>query len=634
MEKHIRGWYRLNPVVGGILLCILMVFTFWQYFVEAIIPPEELITIDHAVFSSTPELNVDRKNILLSEQSLPDDWFKTLPGVSEGWYQAILNLEHKPDGLWAIYLPRVKMNAEIYLNELLIGRVGEIGQSNPYADPFGSEANQPYYFTLPDKLLMQSDNDLKIHAQAKQGTGFLGKIYFGEDSLLQPIYKNRYSLLVTSRLTITAAMLAIAVLMSVLWILRRQDSVYGWYALMLYAWSAHNFFVMGLDVPLSGHAQYVLSLLTLGWFVVFMVKATHDYLGQQFPLREKVMWSVAGVGSLAIIFSHSLPWSLLVTHQLWSSFMLMLAGYALLDFTVKFREREDLQNPLILPAGFSMLVFGVHDWLLIMQLIPGDDGRLLHFSAPVAVSVFAFLLLERFAKTLKRAESLNLELEQRVAEKHHELELNYQRLKEMEHKQLLADERERFMKEIHDGVGGHLVSMLSMVRSGRQDTQVLVRSIETTLDDLRIMIDSLSPQEQDIASLLGAMRVRIEPQLESGDLKLHWQVGELPVIADFGPHKALQVMRIVQEAITNVIRHAQAQRIFIKAFVENQDTNDVIIEIVDDGCGFLSNEKPGRGLGNMHQRAADIGAGLDIVNTNPGTTIRLTFRSHKAPVDA
>lgn len=308
--------------------------------------------------------------------------------------------------------------------------------------------------------------------------------------------------------------------------------------------------------------------------------------------------------------------------------MLTLAGYALLDFSVKYREREDLHNPLILPAGFSMLVFGVHDWLLIMQLVPRDDGRLLHFSAPVAVSVFGFLLLERFAKTLKRAESLNLELEQRVAEKHRELETNYQRLKEMEHKQLLADERERFMKEIHDGVGGHLVSMLSMVRSGKQDTQVLVHSIETTLDDLRIMIDSLSPQEQDIASLLGAMRVRIEPQLESGDLKLRWQVGELPVIADFGPHKALQVMRIVQEAITNVIRHSGAKNIVIRAFVENdQSPGNVVIEINDDGCGIAAQVEKGHGLDNMQHRAADIGAEFTLENSNPGTTVGLRLTS-------
>ena len=486
MKTQILGWYRLNPVIGGILLCILMVFTFRQYYVQAIIPPPDLLTIDQATFSSTVGMNVGRKNILLPEQPLPDDWLNTLPGVSEGWYQTKLNLEQTPGGLWAIYLPVIKMSAQIYLNDILIGQIGEFGKANLHGDPFVRAANQPYYFTLPDKLLNKGDNDLKIHAQAMHSSGLLGKIYFGEDRLLRPVYKKRYALLVTSIHIVTAAMLAIAVLMTVLWVLRRQDSVYGWYALMLYTWSAHNTFGMGLDVPLSQHVQNILSLLALGWFVMFMVKATHHYLGQQFPTREKVMLGAASAGSLAIIFSNSLPWSLLITHQLWSTFVLTLAGYALLDFTVKYRERDDLRNPIIIPAGFSMLAFGLHDWMLIMQLVPRDEGRLLHFSALVSVAVFGALLLERFARVLQRAESLNRELEQRVAEKHHELETNYQRLKAMEHRQLLAEERERFMKEIHDGVGGHLVSMLSMVRSGKQDTEVLIHVIETTLDDLRI----------------------------------------------------------------------------------------------------------------------------------------------------
>lgn len=623
MKNTNPSWYRLNPVLSGLLISTLMVLSFRYYYLQAINPPLNLSTIEWLSFSTIAGQETD-----LQQRSLPDDWLDSSPGLQQGWYRATINRETVPVGLWAIYLPVVQMNAKIYFNHSLIGQIDEFNTRKSNLDPFVRAISRPYYFTLPENLLQAGKNNLEIQVWSAPGSGLLGKIYIGEDHLLNPIYKNRYALLVTSIPIITSAMLAIAILMSVLWLLRKQDSVYGWYALTLYTWVGHNIFSTGLDIPLSQQAQNSLSLVALGWFILFMVKATHSYMGQQFPAREKIMLGSVLTGSVMIIFSTHLPWSTLVTHQIWSTFVLNLAAYALLDFIVKYREREDLQNPIIIPAGVSMLIFGVHDWLMLMHLVSREDGRLLHFAAPVAVSVFGALLLERFAKTLKRAESLNLELERRVAEKHAELEVNYQRLKEIEHKQLLADERERFMKEIHDGVGGHLVSMLSMVRSGKQQTNLLVDAIETTLDDLRIMIDSLTPREQDIPALLGAMRHRIEPQLQTSGLKLHWQVDELPAVRDFGPHKALQVMRIVQEAITNVIRHAQAQHIFIKAFVETRNMGDVIIEIVDDGYGILRAEKRGRGLGNMHQRAADIGARLDIVNSNPGTTIRLTLQSH------
>jgi len=632
MKNHLQGWYRLKPVYGGILLSFLLVILFRYYYLQMVTPPSTLLSIEQVAF--TPS-NIVSKNSPISSQQriLPDDWLNTPTNASEGWYRVNISFEQTPEGLWAIYLPVVQMSAAIYLNEVQVGQVGDSTQANRYDDPFVRADNQPYYFTLPANLLKEKDNALTLFVSAGSGSGLLGKIYLAQDKILRPVFDKRLAVQITSKKVITAAMLAIAVLMNVLWILRRQDAVYGWYALMLYTWSAHNIFAIGIDVPLSIHTQNILSLLALGWFVVFMVKATHHYLAQQFVLREKFIFSIAVIGSLSLIFSEALPWSLIITHQIWSTLVLNLAGYALLDFTVKYRDRDDLQNPLIIPAGFSMLIFGVHDWLLLMQVLPRDDGRLLHFSAPIAVSVFGALLLERFAKTLRRAESLNLELEQRVAEKHQQLEKNYQRLKEMEHQQLLTQERERFMKEIHDGVGGHLISMLSMVRSGKQDADVLAHAIEATLDDLRIMIDSLSPQDNDIPSLLGAMRMRIEPQLAPSGLKLRWQVSELPAIADFGPHKALQVMRIVQEAITNVIRHAEAKKIVIKAFVKEADSNNaeshVVIEISDDGKGIAPDAKNGRGLGNMEHRAREIGAALEIVSTSTktgsGTTIRLAF---------
>ncbi|PCJ86864.1 MAG: hypothetical protein COA54_07105 [Thiotrichaceae bacterium] len=619
MKNSIRGWYRLYPVTGGIFLCVLMLVSFRYIYLQAITPPSGLLTIDRMNFTSI-NAAVDVKP---SSRDLPDDWQKTAASVTQGQYQVTVNLDKKTSGLWGIYLPVLQMNARIYLNEILLGQTGETEQGDAYADPFARMNNPPFYFTLPDNLLQAGENRLTLQVQSAAASGLLGKIYLAEDTRLRPAFNKRYSALITSKTIITAAMLAIAVLMNVLWVLRRQDSVYGWYALMLYTWSAHNIFAMSIDVPFSMHTQNILSLLALGWFVVFMVKATHHYLGQQFPVREKIIFSLAFAGSMMIIFSEYLPWSLLLSHQIWSTFVLNIAGYALLDFTVKYRERDDLQNVLIIPAGFFMLIFGIHDWLLLMEILPRDGSRLLHFAAPVAVSVFGALLLERFAKTLERAESLNLELEQRVAEKHRQLEKNYQRLKQMEHKQLLTEERERFMKEIHDGVGGHLISMLSMVRSGKQDTELLVHAIESTLDDLRIMIDSLTPEDHDIPSLLGAMRARIEPQLESSGLKLHWQVSELPAVDDFGPHKALQVMRIVQEAITNVIRHAGAKNITIKAFAK--DNKNVVIEISDDGKGILPDAKSGRGLGNMLHRAKEIGAVFDIKSDDTGTATSLTL---------
>jgi len=249
----------------------------------------------------------------------------------------------------------------------------------------------------------------------------------------------------------------------------------------------------------------------------------------------------------------------------------------------------------------------------------------MHFSAPLTLITFGSMLLERFSCVLRTAESLNLELEQRVREKHRMLEANFRKLSDMENRQVLAEERERFMKEMHDGVGGHLISMLSMIRGGESNPEKISQAIETALNDLRLMIDSLDPDEHDIPTLLGAMRSRLEPQLASSQLRFEWRVREIPQLPDFGPRKALQVMRILQEAVTNVINHAGASLICVSARVETdkEGRRNAVLDVIDDGKGFTAGAGRGRGLDNMACRADSIGATLEITPANPGTQVRL-----------
>ena len=116
------------------------------------------------------------------------------------------------------------------------------------------------------------------------GSGLLGKIYLAENEKLHAYYDRRKTLLITSLGPITAGMLAIAVLMSVLWALRRQDWVYGWYALTLYMWSIHNFFRMGLDLTISQHTQNII-FFNCFWLVYCIYGESNPFLhGSNFSM--------------------------------------------------------------------------------------------------------------------------------------------------------------------------------------------------------------------------------------------------------------------------------------------------------------------------------------------------------------
>lgn len=195
---------------------------------------------------------------------------------------------------------------------------------------------------------------------------------------------------------------------------------------------------------------------------------------------------------------------------------------------------------------------------------------------------------------------------------------------ELQRQQVLSEERERIMRDMHDGIGGLLVSTLAMLEAGVSDPIRIDQALRAALDDLRLMIDSLDPlQEDNLTMALGTYRARILPKLHDRGLAVDWPVTDLPLIPDFGPHKLLQVLRILQEAITNVLKHADASQLVVRAQAVSAPSAGVLIEIEDNGKGLNDAFQTGRGLKNMRRRADSMGYQLHINSTSRGTRISI-----------
>jgi signal transduction histidine kinase len=99
------------------------------------------------------------------------------------------------------------------------------------------------------------------------------------------------------------------------------------------------------------------------------------------------------------------------------------------------------------------------------------------------------------------------------------------------------------------------------------------------------------------------------------------------------PGSVLQVLRIVQEAVTNVLRHAGASRLRVCARAQ---ANELVLEVEDDGGGMAAGAVPGRagrGLANMHTRAAQLGGTLQVSSTPAGTLLTLRVPTDHPPAD-
>ena len=130
--------------------------------------------------------------------------------------------------------------------------------------------------------------------------------------------------------------------------------------------------------------------------------------------------------------------------------------------------------------------------------------------------------------------------------------------------------------------------------------------------------------QPDLLLLLATLRFRLTPRLSDAGIHLCWNVQDLPPLPWLDPTYALHILRIVQEAITNIIKHAQATIISVST---NATQDFVFVVIEDNGCGFSWSEiddKPTYGLRNQRARASTMGA--DVVWDSTATGTRFSLR--------
>jgi len=196
--------------------------------------------------------------------------------------------------------------------------------------------------------------------------------------------------------------------------------------------------------------------------------------------------------------------------------------------------------------------------------------------------------------------------------------------------QALAAERERLMRDMHDGIGSQLLATLDAVERGSHGAHDIAAMLRGCIDDLRLVIDSLEPDDESLLVALANLRYRMEPRLAAAGIALEWQVqrpaGQLP------RGTVLQVLRIVQEAVANVLKHARASllRVCVRA-----EAGGLVLEVQDDGRGIggaqAAAHRAGRGLDNMGKRAAQLGGSLDVSSTAAGTLVTLRVPSAPTP---
>jgi two-component system nitrate/nitrite sensor histidine kinase NarX len=212
---------------------------------------------------------------------------------------------------------------------------------------------------------------------------------------------------------------------------------------------------------------------------------------------------------------------------------------------------------------------------------------------------------------------------------------NTRQVAELQFKTMM-EERTRLAREIHDGLAQTLgflklqsAQMLNYLERG--DYQRLKQGIRTYYDalsaayeDARYAIDDLriSPSGNHINTWIEQTIREFTENLDSSPLDVHLDCMEVhtQVLSEV----QAQLIRILQEALSNVRKHSEASHVWVSCYEEGKD---LVLEIRDDGRGFSPNDVSGHsqhGLRGMRERAELIGADFQVISKSmQGTTIRV-----------
>lgn len=378
------------------------------------------------------------------------------------------------------------------------------------------------------------------------------------------------------------------------------------------------------------------SLIAVSLLTVVVLYVWEDYI----PLHARLIWGMIAFGnflaqayvswrmerseSLVVAIPRYMPWLLLsvsVSSLVWGSVPWLvqppttsvLVYISLFILMLTFAAAHSPSNP-------SMLICAV------------TPMALLNISA-LAIRIelsYAGYYLILIVLVLLYGLRVQAAVQSTMAERHAandlaaELKKHQHQLVKMERENTLLLERQRLMYDMHDGLGSTLLSALAAIEQHELPRSAVAEVLRGCVDDLRMVIDSLEPMEHDLTTLLATIRYRLGQRLESAGLALRWEIGDLPELPWLEPPDALQILRLVQEALINVLKHAKASGICVAT---NYLGNQVEIHISDDGCGFdYNNVRQGRGLHSQMRRSASLGGKLTIDSApGKGTSIRLRF---------
>jgi signal transduction histidine kinase len=525
----------------------------------------------------------------------------------------------------ALLSRRVRDNYAVYVNGQLAapapGQLGEVSTLHGF---------HPRLVRIPPSLLVRGTNTIDILCASNSPYITVHQIYVGPAARLEPEHVHALAL-IHDNAEIAALAAGIVLL-----------------------------FALALS-PLVRPALTLTIALTLGFFLARLLHTLWIDVPWPQPFRDMYLNATAipiWLSCIAFINEWTngprkyLPWLVAAACLAWVAILIAFAtlppiqansiagpiesitGLFALGFMIQRLIRHYYRAPptaapeiFVAGVGLGMACASVATQTAIEILRPINmpQGEAFSQLGAIAIIVFIAVGIARHSIGIYQLAALNNEtLSRQVREKEREIAANHALLRTQEHERVLTEERSRIMRDVHDGIGSQLLGLLVQARSGNRQPDAMTTGLQTAIDDLYLVIDSLDGVDGSLETALGTFRTRIEPKCAAAGIALDWSIEPIGDTPSIGPAAVLQIYRILQEALTNAIRHASPRKLTV-ALRPINGRSAIEISVSDDGKGFDADrpQSTGRGMANMRRRAASIGAALLFENLSPGARVMI-----------
>ncbi len=424
----------------------------------------------------------------------------------------------------------------------------------------------------------------------------------------------------------------LSVLIIVAWARSDRPALLFWIGLLTVAWTMRLTYHYVTDPPLHGAWRMAYLYVSVCLVPYAWVNLANHWSGmpRRWLARGSTVLLTLVLGYDLIALALGNLGSIKTIDIVSQLFVLSATIAAFITFLVDLpRQRA----PRWLETAIFSLCMTLIAWDSVTSLLhlPGDSHtkRAMPFLLLAIVTVF----VARNVRLFRSMEQINALLSEQLTQRTAELEQAHARETALVRVQAHQQERQRIMRDMHDGLGSQLMSMLLAARRGVAEPSVVAEGLQTVIDEMRLLIDSMDSVGESLGAAFAVFRDRVKPRVETAGLKFAWRdttAGELP---NYGPRDVLQVFRIMQEAVINALKHSNGSSLTVSLLPSVDPAFVLRLEIADDGKGMGKANPRGKGLDSMAARAASIGGRFETNSTANGVTVYLDLPVPKSGHD-